>query len=70
MIHFVAFGIFGIFFPFWYVVPRKIWQPCWVGEELGVADQKIVQTLSTKKFVQFFSFDIRNPTLEGCAVRA
>jgi hypothetical protein len=21
--------LFGIFFPFWYVVPRKIWQP-WV----------------------------------------
>jgi hypothetical protein len=20
--------LFGIFFPFWYVVPRKIWQPC------------------------------------------
>jgi hypothetical protein len=19
---------FGIFFPFWYFVPRKIWQPC------------------------------------------
>jgi hypothetical protein len=19
---------FGTFFPFWYVVPRKIWQPC------------------------------------------
>jgi hypothetical protein len=22
-----AFDHFGIFFPFWYVVPRKIWQP-------------------------------------------
>jgi hypothetical protein len=21
-------GQFGIFLPFWYVVPRKIWQPC------------------------------------------
>jgi hypothetical protein len=21
-------GHFGIFFPFWFVVPRKIWQPC------------------------------------------
>jgi hypothetical protein len=20
--------LFGIFFPFWYVVARKIWQPC------------------------------------------
>jgi hypothetical protein len=19
----------GIYFPFWYIVPRKIWQPCW-----------------------------------------
>jgi hypothetical protein len=19
---------FGIFYPFWYFVPRKIWQPC------------------------------------------
>jgi hypothetical protein len=31
---FCPFGIFcghfGIFFPFWYVVPRKIWQP-WLG---------------------------------------
>jgi hypothetical protein len=23
-------GNFRIFFPFWYVVPRKIWQPCYV----------------------------------------
>jgi hypothetical protein len=22
------YGHFGIFFPFWYVVARKIWQPC------------------------------------------
>jgi hypothetical protein len=21
-------GHFGIFFPFWYLEPRKIWQPC------------------------------------------
>jgi hypothetical protein len=21
-------GRFGIFLPFWYVLPRKIWQPC------------------------------------------
>jgi hypothetical protein len=21
-------GHFDIFFPFWYVLPRKIWQPC------------------------------------------
>jgi hypothetical protein len=21
------FGLFGIFFPFWYLVARKIWQP-------------------------------------------
>jgi hypothetical protein len=21
------YGYFGIFFPFWYVAPRKIWQP-------------------------------------------
>jgi hypothetical protein len=20
--------LFGIFLPFWYVVPRKVWQPC------------------------------------------
>jgi hypothetical protein len=27
---FVIFcGHFGIFFPFWYVVPTKIWQPCY-----------------------------------------
>jgi hypothetical protein len=24
------YGHFGIFFPFWYVAPRKIWQP-WGG---------------------------------------
>jgi hypothetical protein len=32
LVHFVA--IWYIFFPFWYVAPRKIWQPCvqqWVG---------------------------------------
>jgi hypothetical protein len=22
--------LFGIFFPFWYVVPRKIWHPCFL----------------------------------------
>jgi hypothetical protein len=27
--HFVYFVVFDIyFFQFWYVVPRKIWQPC------------------------------------------
>jgi hypothetical protein len=27
--HFGTFcGPFGIFFPFWFIVPRKIWQPC------------------------------------------
>jgi hypothetical protein len=25
----IIYGYFGIFFPFWYVAPRKIWQP-WV----------------------------------------
>jgi hypothetical protein len=25
--HLVFFWLFGIFSPFWYVVPRKIWQP-------------------------------------------
>jgi hypothetical protein len=24
----VFFSYFGIFFPIWYIVPRKIWQPC------------------------------------------
>jgi hypothetical protein len=32
MVYFMAiwynFWSFGIFFPIWYVVPRKIWQPC------------------------------------------
>jgi hypothetical protein len=32
LVYFVAIWYnlwtFGIFFPFWYVVPRKIWQPC------------------------------------------
>jgi hypothetical protein len=23
-----TFWLFGIFFPFWYVAARKIWQPC------------------------------------------
>jgi hypothetical protein len=31
-VYFMAVGYifnqFGIFFPFWYAVPRKIWQPC------------------------------------------
>jgi hypothetical protein len=26
--HLVYLWLFGIFFPFWYVVQRKIWQPC------------------------------------------
>jgi hypothetical protein len=24
----ILYGYFGIFFPFWNVVPRKIWQSC------------------------------------------
>jgi hypothetical protein len=34
------FGLFGIFFPFWHVVPRQIWQPCSVynlGSALTIA---------------------------------
>jgi hypothetical protein len=31
----IFYGHFGVFFPFWYVVPRKIWQPCfWQWEEI------------------------------------
>jgi hypothetical protein len=26
--HFGTFSCFGVFFPFWYFVPRKIWQLC------------------------------------------
>jgi hypothetical protein len=26
----IFFGRFGIFSPFWYIVPRKIWQPWYV----------------------------------------
>jgi hypothetical protein len=49
--HFMAFGIilrpFGIFYahwvyfkvfcfsPFWYVAPRKIWQPCTYSDEMA-----------------------------------
>jgi hypothetical protein len=46
LVHFVAIWSFsaiwcilwlwwslGIFFPFWYVVSRKIWQPCFRGSE-------------------------------------
>jgi hypothetical protein len=29
--HLVYFPRFGTFYPFWYVVPRQVWQPCsWV----------------------------------------
>jgi hypothetical protein len=32
LVYFVALWdilwLFGVFFLFWYVVPRKIWQPC------------------------------------------
>jgi hypothetical protein len=43
----LPFGIFcchlGIFFPFWHVVPRKIWQPC-----LRACDEKaFANTLSS-----------------------
>jgi hypothetical protein len=37
--HLVCFiyGLFGIFSPFWYVAPRKIWQPwCHVRANTGV----------------------------------
>jgi hypothetical protein len=36
LLYFVAIcyilWLFGIIFPFWYVVPRKIWQP-WLGQK-------------------------------------
>jgi hypothetical protein len=28
LVYFVAIWLFGIFFPFWFFVPRQIWQPC------------------------------------------
>jgi hypothetical protein len=27
--------LFGISFPFWYVVPRQIWQPCLFNTQIG-----------------------------------
>jgi hypothetical protein len=42
---------FGIFFPFWYVVPRKIWQPCSEGRRSvprpNVASTAFLRDLST-----------------------
>jgi hypothetical protein len=47
--------IFGLFFPFWYVAPRKIWQP-WLRRRLPAAYQikpskKILaaETIGSKK---------------------
>jgi hypothetical protein len=28
LVYIGSWWLFGIFFPFWYFVPRKIWQPC------------------------------------------
>jgi hypothetical protein len=30
---FIFCGHYGTFFPFWYVVPRKIWQSCYTTEK-------------------------------------
>jgi hypothetical protein len=40
LVYFVAVGyilflLFAIVFPFWYVAPRKIWQPCTHGRRHG-----------------------------------
>jgi hypothetical protein len=39
---------FGIFFPFWFVVPRKIWQP-WL--EVDVARRSLAKEKSVKAFL-------------------
>jgi hypothetical protein len=31
-VHLVFLSSIGIFAPFWYIVPRKIWQPCLAAE--------------------------------------
>jgi hypothetical protein len=44
-VHLVHIGmswLFGIFFPFWYVVPRKIWQPCLKLNVIGCPDGAMV----------------------------
>jgi hypothetical protein len=37
--------LFGIFFPFWYFVPRKIWQPC----KARLSNEQGDQTSMSKK---------------------
>jgi hypothetical protein len=35
-------GHFGIFFPFWYVAKRKIWQPCFTAvTDLQIGSRRI-----------------------------
>jgi hypothetical protein len=46
-------GHFGIFYPFWYVAPRKIWQPWW---KLGQNNNKGVSHL-TSRVARFFWTD-------------
>jgi hypothetical protein len=38
---------FGIFFPFWYVVPRKIWQPCF---PLRFSSEKLISVVRRINF--------------------
>jgi hypothetical protein len=47
----VYFSRFGIFFPFWYIVPRKIWQP---RSQPRFTQQKVEQCLP--KILKFFFF--------------
>jgi hypothetical protein len=51
--------LFGIFFPFWYVVPRKIWQPCFPNEAESFRMLNVYETirLDFKPKKGFASFD-------------
>jgi hypothetical protein len=59
-------GHFGIYFPFWYVVPRKIWHPCfrpihqrwrgWDGPRVTLESLIILQTKAFKMELTFSNF--------------
>jgi hypothetical protein len=46
MVMWYILWLFGIFLPFWYVAPRKIWQPCAVRK---ISKQSQFCTFSRKK---------------------
>jgi hypothetical protein len=58
--HLIYLWLLGLFSPFWYVVPRKIWQPCCGGQYLSLRKIHVRKNGHKRLFISFAAWEKLN----------